>query len=120
MAPRRILCVNGCRDTCEALRLELSREGYEVKTAYTLSEAIRHSLTEKFDLYIIEKVFTDGTGLALCEKLRSQDPSSVVIFYTADPNEPTKAEALKAGAHARLVDQGNIDALLQVIREVSP
>jgi DNA-binding response OmpR family regulator len=116
---RRILCVDGYKDTCDLLQTSLTQLGYEAITARTLEQALNLATTEKFDLYIIEKTYVDGTGLALCKLLRAYDPGSEVIFFSGDPHEPSRKEALEAGAYARLVNQGSAEELAVIIRRLS-
>ena len=118
MHVRRVLCIDGYEDMCELLQSSLGQQGYETKSAHTLAHAWNLANSEKFDVYIIEKTYVDGTGLDFCRKLRAHDAECSVIFFCSDQHDPTAQEARQAGAHARLVNDGNFDKLVEIIRQL--
>ncbi|HYJ48006.1 MAG TPA: response regulator [Pyrinomonadaceae bacterium] len=118
LATKRILCVDGNKDLCKLMEGFLKRVGFECKTAGSISEALLLATGEKFDVYVLENTFADGTGLELCEMLREYDPVSPIIFYCVDPYEPTRQQALDAGAQERLFNDGDINKLVETIRRL--
>jgi DNA-binding response OmpR family regulator len=117
--PKRVLCVDGDEDTCELLTRLLAAEGYETMTAGRLAEALALVSGGRFDLVIVERTFPDGEGLELCRLLRARDPSTPVLIYSSHPYEPTRDEALSAGARELLFNDGKIEKLAEAVRRLT-
>ena len=58
-----ILLVEDDAEVCDVLTFLLGKEGYEVRPALSLGEAM--SRRERFDLYVIDRQLPDGDGLEL-------------------------------------------------------
>lgn len=114
----RILCVDENKDTCDLLKVAISRAGYETTTASTIGEAIAIAERESFDLFIVEKVFSDGNWLDLLRAVRSRTPKSCFVLYSSDPYDPTFKEAMAAGADAHLISDGNIHSLIWAVHDL--
>jgi DNA-binding response OmpR family regulator len=112
---KRILCVDSDEKTCELLTHTLGLEEIQSKTAHSLGEALRFATAERFDLFIIENEFADGTGLALCRLLRSYQPEAIVIFFVDEDHVLTREEALEAGADEIIIKTGDFAPLLQTL-----
>ena len=110
-----ILCVDGNGDICDMLALVLERENYESKSAYSIREAVALATAESFDLFIIEQEFAEGTGLALCKTLHAYTPASPIIFYSMNPDQPSRNEAKEAGASARVTKGADINELIDAV-----
>ena len=109
----RILCVDDNEDTGFMLSHLLGLE-YEVTTATSVAEAIRLVGNERFDLYVLDNRFHDGTGVELCRKIRATDRQTPIIFYSGAAYESDKEAGLAAGAQA-YVTKPEIDELLTTI-----
>ncbi|MBO0726998.1 MAG: response regulator [Blastocatellia bacterium] len=99
----RILYVEEHAESCELLALWLSRSGYEVVSANTVSDGLRLARSRTFILYILSGGFIDGTGLDLCRQIRMFDSNTPIIFYSAMSRDSDLAAAAKAGAQAYLI-----------------
>lgn len=75
----------------------LGKEGYEVETARTVAEAERMWAEGKYDLVILDVSLPDGTGFALCEKIR-QTSKIPIMFLTAADEETDMIMGLDIGA----------------------
>lgn len=75
----------------------LKKEGYEVETARTVVEAERMWAEGKYDLVILDVSLPDGTGFALCEKIR-QISKIPIMFLTAADEETDMIMGLDIGA----------------------
>jgi CheY-like chemotaxis protein len=104
IAPRthRVLCVEDSLDTCKMIATILS--GYEIVTATSLGEAWRLYNGQPFSLIVLDYRLGDGDGLEFCERVRSQDFLTPIIFITGDPGL-TEADVRMAGGQ-RLIRKG--------------
>lgn len=114
---RRILCVDDNEDNSSMLTVLLGLASYEAVAATSLEEAQRLMRTERFDLYILDKRFPDGTGFDLCQKIRQLHPETPVIFYSGDAYSSDRSEGLSAGAQA-YVAKPDIDRLLEAVNHI--
>ena len=69
---RRILLVDDHQDTVRTLKLLLTRLGYEVVTAESVSEALTAANEEHFDLLVSDIGLPDGSGLDLMKQIRQR------------------------------------------------
>lgn len=112
----RILCAEDDADTGFMLAHLLGLD-YEVTMAGSVSEALRLARSNRFDLYVLDNRFADGSGVELCRHLRVLDAETPVIFYSGAAYERDKAEGLRAGAQTYVTKPG-IDELLSTISAV--
>ena len=117
MSPIRqsILCVDGNGDICDMLAIVLGRDHYETKSVPSIRKAVALATAESCNLFIIEQVFAEGTGLALCKTLHAYAPASPIIFYSMNPDRPSLPEAKAAGAAARVTKGADIGKLLDAV-----
>lgn len=79
------------------LTYALKKEGYEVENARTMTEAETLWTAGKYDLVILDVALPDGTGFALCEKIR-QTSKVPIMFLTAADEETDMIMGLDIGA----------------------
>lgn len=79
------------------LTYALKKEGYEVETARTVAEAEALWAEGRYDLVILDVSLPDGTGFALCEKIR-QTSKIPIMFLTAADEETDMIMGLDIGA----------------------
>lgn len=111
---RRILCVDDNEDNSSMLTVLLGLSSYEAIAATSLREAQRLMQSERFDLYILDKRFPDGTGFDLCQQIRQLHPDTPIIFYSGDAYSTDRLEGLSAGAQD-YVAKPDIDKLLEAV-----
>jgi CheY-like chemotaxis protein len=99
----RILCIEDNEDSCEILDILLSRAGYEVVLARTAAEALNRTLTDSFDVLLLDNHLPDGSGLELCQQIREFNRHTPICFYTSDAYPKQIEAAMRAGANAYLV-----------------
>ena len=112
---RRVLCVDDHPDTCEIVRLLLTRHGYEVETAGTAADALKHASEEHFGAYILDNWLPDMDGVELLRRLRTLDPHIPIIFYSAAALESDRLQALEAGARAYVTKPAEPGELLGAV-----
>ena len=109
----RILFVDDHEDTRLVIITWLGVLGYEVRAAENGAEGLRMARQEKFDLYLLDSRFADGTGRELCEKLREFDPETPIIFYSGETPQRLK-DSMECDAQGFVV-KPEFDALPKVI-----
>jgi CheY-like chemotaxis protein len=80
-AKKRLLCVDDHEDTCALVSAIL--EDYEVVAEHSKAAGLRHGATEKFELILVDYYLPDGTGLELCDLLRTFDPNTPILLITS-------------------------------------
>jgi DNA-binding NtrC family response regulator len=83
-----------CR-SCEKI---LSREGYQVKVAYSGKQAIAILAQESFDILFTDLKMAEMGGMELLETLRSQFPDLVPVVITGYATIASAVETMKLGA----------------------
>ena len=109
---KRILLVEDHEDTRDFLILLLEQAGCSVLTAGTVTDALKLSRGETFDLYLLDNRLPDGTGIDLCHQLRRLHPRTPILFCSGAADASDREQALTAGAQAYLskpTDLGLLD-----------
>jgi DNA-binding response OmpR family regulator len=102
-SPKRILYADDDKDSAIMMATLLEAMGYEVETAPTAAAALRQAESARFDLYVIDNHFPDGTGVEMCRQVRQWDGRTPLVIYSGTSTEADFDEALKAGAQAYVV-----------------
>lgn len=110
---KRILCADDNEDTGFMLTALLGRD-YDAETASNISRALELARSEQFDLFILDNIFPDGTGLELCRRLRELYPRTPIMFYSGAVFESDKEDGLRAGAQA-YVAKPKINELVKTV-----
>ena len=116
---KRILCADHDLDTCGMIVVLLGSEGYEVKIATKVSDALRMAQSERFGLYLLDDLFEDGSGLELLASIRAFDPETPVIVYSADGHTAARRESLENGAQAFIAKPAEIDLVINTIQRLT-
>jgi two-component system response regulator PilR (NtrC family) len=94
-----LLVVDDEPDLRTLYELTLLREGYDIETAGTVSEARLHLQDRTYSAVITDMRLPDGTGLDLLSYLESNGRREKAIVITAYGSSENAVEALKAGAY---------------------
>jgi len=81
-----------------ALRVNFSRNGWDVETASGVREASRLLENREFQLVVSDMRMPDGDGLEVMRAARAASSSTAVILLTAFGNVPDAVEAMRNGA----------------------
>ena len=115
-APRRILCVEDDRDTCEVLRFVMTDYDFTTVSSVAAAQALIES--EKFDIYVLDNWLPDGSGIDLCEKIRQLSSMVPIVFTSAIGQRKEIDLAMHAGADRYLVKPYEPEALVQTVKEL--
>lgn len=106
----QILVVEDEKAISDLIRLNLTKAGYGVTTAYTGMEAADILETENFDLIILDVMLPELDGFELMEYIR---PLKIpVIFLTAKNSLEDRMKGLTSGAEDYMVKPFEIVELL--------
>lgn len=115
-AKRRILCAETHSDISSLLSHLLERQGYEVKLCDSLGGCVELARAERFDLYLLDDRYPDGTSIELCRKLRAEDPHTPILFFSSAAYEKNIRQGMEAGAQGYLTKPGDILQVAQAIK----
>ncbi|WP_286680755.1 response regulator YycF [Tepidanaerobacter sp. EBM-49] len=93
----KILVVDDEKPIVDILKYNLSKEGYNVLTAYDGDEAIEIALKEDPDLILLDIMLPKQDGFSVCKKLREK-LTSPILMLTARGEEVDKVLGLELGA----------------------
>ena len=97
MTPR-ILLVEDEPGLVMTLTDRLTSEGYGVETAQDAETGLARSISEAFDLIILDVMLPRGSGLDVCRDLRQRGIRTPIIMLTARGQVIDKVLGLKIGA----------------------
>jgi DNA-binding NtrC family response regulator len=95
----RILVVDDETSVTGALEIIFGEQGYTVKTAQTVTEAIAFLGGSPFDLVFTDLRLPDSSGMDLLARVKSDQPDTEVILMTAHGSLDITIDAIKHGAY---------------------
>lgn len=100
MAKSKILIIEDERALVEPLAYSLSREGYEVMTAYDGQDGLRQAQVRLPDLIVLDLMLPVRPGLDVCKELRAgtQTRDIPIIMVTAKAEETDELVGFAVGA----------------------
>ena len=113
-----ILYVEDDEDTRVVLSALLAMSGYQVETAGTVTEGLRLAERGGFDLIILDSWLKEGSGTELCQKIRTFDRHTPVLFLSGSDSITEMENAMDAGAQGYLIKPCEIEDVEQAIRSL--
>lgn len=110
----RILVVEDEADLRQVLEFNLVQHGYEVDTAATGAEGLRHARERKPDLVLLDIMLPDSTGLDVCRQIKS-DPTLqgvAIVMLTARGEEIDRVVGFEIGADDYVVKPFSVRELI--------
>lgn len=116
----KVLIVDDEPDVVEILRYNLTKEKYEVFTAYNGIDALALAIKNTPDLIIMDIRMPGISGIETCRKIRliNSLKTTPVLFLTADSDEYTTLNAFEAGANHFITKPIRPSILLEMIQEL--
>ena len=116
----KVLIVDDEPDVVEILRYNLTKEKYEVFTAYNGIDALALAIKNTPDLIIMDIRMPGISGIETCRKIRliNSLKTTPVLFLTADSDEYTTMNAFEAGANHFITKPIRPSILLEMIQEL--
>jgi len=97
MAGKKVLVVDDDVKTVELVNIYLTRDGYQVLTAYDGIEALSLARENHPDLIILDLMLPDIDGLEVCRTLRHESDVPIIML-TARTTDQDKLTGLDIGA----------------------
>ena len=116
----KILIIEDEPDIRKTLEYNISREGYKVVCASSLSEGKEQINSSDFSLILLDLMLPDGSGLDLCREIKSdKDKSSTpIIILTAKDDEVDKVVGFELGADDYVTKPFSVRELILRIKAV--
>ena len=115
---RRVLCAEPSEDICTLLSVMLSHSGYEVAAAASVHECLELARTQRFDLYMLDDDYIDGTAVELCKQLRVLTPETPILFFSTAALDRDRQQGLAAGAAAYLTKPDDIFEIVETVNSI--
>ena len=115
----RVLYAEDNEDSRFMVTTMLAFADIDVTTARTIAEAWEIGLTERFDLYLLDSRFPDGSGFDLCRRFSEHTPHTPVVFYSGEARKSDIQNGLAAGAKDYLIKPYFEDLGETIIRAIS-
>jgi two-component system alkaline phosphatase synthesis response regulator PhoP len=112
MANYSILLVEDEAHLHDALKLNLSLEGYEVSSAFDGPEALKQIENAAFDLIILDVMLPGIDGFAITEMVRLKNNQTPILILSAKNTTANKVQGLKMGADDYMTKPFNLEELL--------
>ncbi len=113
----RIAVIEDDNTQRKVIEFNLSREGYNVKGAGTISEGFKLIKEQNPAIVITDVMLPDGDGVELLGKIISANPSTIVIVITAYGTIRMAVDAIRKGAYNYITKPYEMDELLLSIRQ---
>jgi signal transduction histidine kinase len=113
----RILVVDDEAGMREGCKRALSPVGYTVDTAADLASGLELAQSESYDLYLLDVMLPDGSGLDLLDLLLERDCNTICIVITGFGSIEMAVTAVRQGAYDFLSKPFTSDELLVAVSQ---
>ena len=110
-----VLLVEDDKAILRTNRRILEQEGFTVLCAETLAEARRHLETHKPDVYVLDIMLPDGSGLDFCAEIRD-GTTAPMLFLTALDARHEVIQGLVAGGNDYITKPYDIDVFVEKVK----
>ncbi len=115
-----ILVIEDEPDIRRTLEYNIAREGFNVLTASSISEAEEAIKSYSINLVLLDLMLPDGSGLELCKKIKSNPKTEYVpvLILTAKDDEVDKVVGFELGADDYVTKPFSVRELILRIKAV--
>jgi two-component system, NtrC family, response regulator PilR len=114
---KRILIVDDEQSMREMLAILLKKDGLDVRSAGSRSQAAEVLRAGPVDLVLTDVKLPDGDGLEILRHVKSGSPETAVVVMTAFGTSEMAVAARKLGAEAYILKPFDVDELRIVVRD---
>jgi DNA-binding response OmpR family regulator len=93
----KILIVEDDPQIAKVLKINLKLSGHETENVSTIEDAWDTLRKDHFDLMCLDIGLPDGSGIDLCEKVRSNGDEIPILFMSARTDEATVVKGITSG-----------------------
>ena len=117
---QKILLIEDEPDIRKTLEYNLSREGFDVACASSISEGKNYINAGQFSLILLDLMLPDGSGLDLCRELKSdsEKKTTPIIILTAKDDEVDKVVGFELGADDYVTKPFSVRELILRVKAV--
>ena len=117
---QKILIIEDEPDIKKTLEYNLSKEGFDVICASSLSEGKDYLNIDSFSLILLDLMLPDGSGLDLCRELKSNTEKKLIpiIILTAKDDEVDKVVGFELGADDYVTKPFSVRELILRVKAV--
>ena len=117
---QKILLIEDEPDIRKTLEYNLSREGFDVVCASSLSEGKNYINTNQFSLILLDLMGPKGSGLDLCRELKTDSDKKLIpiIILTAKDDELDKVVGFELGADDYVTKPFSVRELILRVKAV--
>ena len=117
---QKILIIEDEPDIRKTLEYNISREGFDVVSASSLSDGKKQLDSSSFSLILLDLMLPDGSGLDLCREIKSDKEklSTPIIILTAKDDEVDKVVGFELGADDYVTKPFSVRELILRIKAV--
>ncbi len=115
----RILIVDDEQELVTAMAERLALRGFNVETATSGADALRHIDEDGFSVLILDVKMPGVGGLELMAQIKQRNPDLPVILFTGHTSVADAERGMKEGAFDYLVKPIDIDTLIERIADAA-
>jgi CheY-like chemotaxis protein len=104
----QVLLVEDHHDIRETISSSLNESGFGVTGVECHVAALHQVEAREFDAFLLNRICSDGLGLALSRQLRKLYPQKPIVLYSTLAVPITPEQRLNAGASAYLTEAGDL------------
>ncbi len=115
---KRVLIIDDAATVRAYHRQLLEREGFTVDEAINGIEALEKTLSQPYDLYLVDVNMPKMDGYTFLRELRNQKdiPQSPAVMISTESENKDRLAALEAGANFYLVKPASPETLVKLVR----
>jgi len=111
--------VDGNADSFEMLSALLKLSKIDSESASTAGQALAMAKATSYDMYLLEAWLPIVDGFELCRQIRTAEPNTPIVFFSAAAYDADQKRGIQAGAN-EYVNKPDINSLLQSISRHIP
>lgn len=118
MPSTKVLIVEDDRSLVEVLQFNLTREGYNVTTAFDGQDGLNQARLKLPDVILLDVMLPVVDGLEVCKKLRASQETrdAIVVMLTAKSEETDQLIGFSVGADDYVCKPFSIKVLLERVK----
>jgi two-component system response regulator HydG len=116
---KNILVIDDDITLCLMLKTWLTKKGFIVSTAISISDAKKEVALFKPELIISDLRLPDESGISFLKWMKEQDPEVVFIMMTGYADIQTAVESIRSGAYDYIAKPVKPEELLEKINSIS-